>query len=131
MFVIFSPTNTGRVSVNLSYNKMAATVRKRSVVAVARKNTILSPTPSTEPLNNWSNKVNQIRAVTAVSWGVMLDGMVLGYSSPALSSLHSDTSLTITDQDDSWMGEYIFIILYQRVLSPKHCTSFPFLFLYD
>lgn len=56
---------------------------------------ILSQTPSS---------IRQLAAVSALSLGCLLDGVVLAYSSPALPSLHKDTSIQLDEHHNSWIG---------------------------
>merc|ERR1719270_10941 len=51
-----------------------------------------------------SSTARQLLAVSALSLGCFLDGIVLAYSSPALPSIDKDINIEITEHHKSWIG---------------------------
>jgi len=51
-----------------------------------------------------SPTIRQLSAVSALSLGCLLDGIVLAYSSPALPSLENDQSIDLNEHHKSWIG---------------------------
>jgi len=56
------------------------------------------------PSSAVSPTLRQLVAVSALSLGCVLDGIVLAYSSPAIPSLEKDTSVELNEHHKSWIG---------------------------